>query len=242
MVAEDIHTHMLGTYVSLRRLIAVVTAGFLLTLWGYRLSGHEEVPRHSISAYYHHDNTGIRMKDVFVGALVTVGLLLVAYQGYTDRENWALNLGGVALLFVVFCPMEWPPNETIALGTVRETIHYASALVFFGSLAYVCMLRARDTLRFMHSETRKRVYRNLYRLTGALMIGLPLSAIGLYFLDEQSWVYTVEYLGVAVFLVYWLIKSAELEGTRLETEEKAPQLAAAPVKEKALRGPGGPRR
>jgi hypothetical protein len=227
MVDPDIKTHMLRTYVALRRLMAVVTLAFLVTLSLYRLSGQDTVVRNSISAYYHHDNAGFRMKDVFVAALTAVGLLLVAYQGYTDRENWALNVAGVSLILVVAFPMDWPPGDTWRIGSDREKVHYASAVLFFLLLAYVCLYRAHDTLPFLHDERRKRLFKNLYRVTGALMLGVPFVAIGLYCLEVKSWVYAVEYAGVAVFLSYWVIKSTELRLTRLETEGKVDRVAAA---------------
>ncbi len=237
MIAADIKNHMLGTYVALRRLMAVVTFAFLVTLAGYRMYGEDPATRNSISAYYYHQNNDFRMKDVFIASLSAVGLLLIAYQGYTNHENWALNIAGVGLLLVVSFPMDWPESDDPLSD--RAKVHYTGAVLFFLALGYVCLFRAHDTLQFLHTEERKRLFRNLYRVTGTLMIGAPLTAISIhyisihFFADKSwgSWVYWVEWIGVFVFLSYWVIKSTELRLTRLETEEKADALASCPIKE-----------
>ena len=163
------------------------------------------------------------MSDVFVGALAAVGFLLIAYQGYTDREKWALNVVGGALLLVVACPMEWPVNkDSFWPTTVVGTMHVAAAVLFFLSIGYVCLFRARDTL----GETQKRnprgrtIYTGLYWLTGTLMVLTPpLARLVDHFGDpaRKTWVYWLEYFGVTVFLSYWVIKNFELEWFELET-------------------------
>ena len=217
---EELQAHMLRTYVWLRRVIIVVTLLFLAALCWYRLYGRDTDARHSISAYYHHTNADVRMKDVFVAALCTVGVLLVCYQGYTRRENWALDLAGVALVCVVAFPMDWPPGPPGERGSAVEAVHYVSALTFFGCIGYVCLYRAHDTLDAVSSEARKARYRNLYRVTGVLMVATPVLAIALYFLRYEGWVYLIEYVGVCVFLAYWVIKSVELELTGVETRSR----------------------
>lgn len=230
MVDADIKTHMLNTYVSLRRLILFVTLAFLVTLTAYRLSG-DEPNRNSISAYYHHNNGGFRMKDVFVGALTAVALLLIAYQGYTDRERWALDLAGVGLLGVVAFPMDDPAGDPAQPSSAVEIMHYIGAVIFFAAVAYVCLLRAHDTLAVMRNEMRKTMFANLYRVTGTLLLAIPATAIVLMQLKFGWWLYVVEYAGVVVFLAYWAIKSTELQLTHLETEEKMNAMAAALPKE-----------
>src|SRR4051794_8756861 len=167
---KTLEMHMLRTYASLRWLIALVTLAFLATLWTYRDSGHDTQPRNSISAYYHHDNRGFRMKDVFVAAFCAVGVLLVAYKGFTWRETWALTLAGVALLLVVYFPMDWPPiDDAVPVEKRPPTseqalIHYSCALLFFFTLGYVCLFRAHDTLGYLRFQILASAYRRLYRL------------------------------------------------------------------------------
>ncbi len=226
----DIHAHMLATYASLRLLIALVTFAFLFTLAGYREFGGDSVNRHSISAYYYHDNTGFRMKDVFVGALTAVGLLLMAYQGFTDRENWALNISGVALLCVVAFPMSWNADKKMA-GDLEAIgrVHYASAIAFFFSLGYVVLYRSHDTLGLLPDGPRKMAFKNLYRITGTFMWAVPAIAIALEWTKNDDWVYIVEYFGVFVFVVYWVVKSYEMKLNLGETRDGVREAAERTV-------------
>ena len=206
MVDPDITVHMLRTYVNLRRLMTVVTFVFLATLTIYRLKDEADTKnRDSISAYYYHDdNDDFPMKVVFAAALSAMGLLLVAYQGYTDQEKWILNLGGAALVLVVFFPMD-DPTVPVAHRSGHATVHYASAVVFFLSLACVSLWRSHDTLALV-TPRRRRIYRNVYRVTGGMMLFVPVLAIAiaLNVIHFASAVYWVEFIGVVAFLSYWV--------------------------------------
>lgn len=228
MVDPDIQVHMLRTYVWLRRLIAIVTGLFLVTLSAYREFGTDPVTRNSISAYYYHNHDDFPMQDVYVAALCAIALLLVAYQGYRDLESWALDIGGLALLCVVFFPMEMPPPDENVQAKDRmptsahAVVHTISALIFFGSIAYVSIFRAKDTLAAVSSPTRRAAYRRTYKAIGVLMLFVPGLAFVLHFVVKlESTVFWVEYIAVGVFLSYWLIKSMELELTGVETQAKA---------------------
>jgi Protein of unknown function (DUF998) len=110
--------------------------------------------RGSISAYYH-----TSMRDVFVGGLCVVGLLLVTYMAeQRKRPDWWLSLiAGIAVLGVVFFPTGRPslPDEAPLCGSTPEpagcspvqqwlgeelvaTIHFVCAVVFILSLAGIC--------------------------------------------------------------------------------------------------------
>ena len=245
-VDPDIKSHMYRTYVSLRRLIAAVTFVLLAILLAYKAYGDDPVPRTSVSAYYHHDNKGVRMSDVFVAALATIGFLLIAYQGYTDYERWVLNVAGGALLSVVAFPMDWPiDDKTFWPTTFIGWLHVFAAVTFFLSIAYVCLFRARDTL----GETQKgnpigkTVYTGLYWGIGVLLILTPLLALLFGHFRASSGTpsgdsslksmtaYWVEVSGVFVFLSYWVVKSIELEWAGQETEQGVNALAADAVKQ-----------
>ena len=235
MVDPDIQVHMLRTYVWLRRLMAIVTGVFLVTLSAYRELGADPVTRNSISAYYYHKHDDFPMKDIYVATLCALALLLVAYQGYRNSESWALDIGGLALLCVVFFPMEMPsPDENVQAKdrtptSVHAVVHTISALIFFGSIAYVSIFRAKDTLAAVSSPTRRAAYRRTYEVIGVLMLLVPGLAFVLHFVVKlESTVFWVEYIAVAVFLSYWLVKSAELALTGVETKDR---VNALPVTE-----------
>jgi hypothetical protein len=110
--------------------------------------------RGSISAYYH-----TSMRDIFVGALCVVGLLLATYMAeQRKRPDWWLSLvAGIAVLGVVFFPTGRPhladgaplcgtTPEPVGCSPVQQqlgetlvaTIHFACAAVFILSLAGIC--------------------------------------------------------------------------------------------------------
>ena len=87
--------HMVRSYEKLRIGIAIVTIWFLSTLLyvRYSLGERGQVERNSISAYFHRGNEDWRMRDVFVSGFGAVGVMLVVYQGYTNRENLTCRPG-----------------------------------------------------------------------------------------------------------------------------------------------------
>ena len=218
---KDLGVHMQLTYTSLRRLIAAVTLLFLLVLVGYHLSGVDPVGRASISAYYHHDNLGFRMRDLFIGCLTAVALMLVAYQGYTPQESRVLNAGGLLLLGVVAFPMEWPPTTTWHPQSGTVWVHYTCAVLFFFCLGYVSLFRARDTLRATTTLAARGHFVRLYKATGYLMGVVPALAFAVFLArvfgrEVRAGVFWVEAAGVFAFLAFWVIKSYEIETSGLE--------------------------
>lgn len=109
------------------------------------------------------------------------------------------------------------PKNDLPL-TLSGKLHYTGAIVFFVGIALVCWFRASDTLKDLFQERPElfKLYRSLYRLTGALMGLVPVLAIGLYVGGLRSTVFWVEFAGVAVFILYWAIKSLELSNVEIE--------------------------
>lgn len=85
------------TYASLRWLLALLPAVlFVVTVGTALVQGSLET---SISAYY-----GGPVRDVFVGVLIGVAVLLVAYKGRTALEDYNLNGAGFYAAFVALVP------------------------------------------------------------------------------------------------------------------------------------------
>lgn len=88
---------MRTTYDYLRLLLILLPALlFVVTVATAVQQGHLEP---SISAYY-----GGPVRDVFVGCLVAIAALLVAYQGVGLLEDYTLNGAGFYAVFVAFVP------------------------------------------------------------------------------------------------------------------------------------------
>lgn len=201
--AQALREHLLHTYVSSRVGIAIM--GFVLPLavsipvWWRQ---HKLLP--SISEYYYSF-----MGDVFVGALVAIGVSLYLYKGFGSRENCALNIAGVCAVLVAFLPMRLMREHG---GQLRSDFHYSCAVLLFLCIGYVCIYRAGDTLSpsLIPDRTRAAFFFYAYRTLGACMVLLPVVA----FCVSGHWrTFFVETAGVWVFAVYWALKTVELRGS-----------------------------
>jgi hypothetical protein len=97
-----------------------------------------DVPRSSLSAYYH---TG--MRDVLVGVLCAIAFFLVAYKIFDglSLDNVLSAVAGAAAVGVALFPTEGsspltPLQERLGESAVGD-IHFACAAVFIGALAVI---------------------------------------------------------------------------------------------------------
>jgi hypothetical protein len=165
--------------------------------------------QNSMSAYYYAGDGIVR--DVFVGVLVAVGALLYLYKGFSDAENIALNLAGIFAVVVALFPTQWQCEPACTLLSVHGT----AAILFFACIAYVCLLRAADTLILLRDDKQIAKYKRSYEALGILMIVSPLAAfVGSSVLRRSSaLVFFIEAFAVWVFAAYWFAKSRELRQT-----------------------------
>lgn len=211
-----------SSYFLLRRGMAVIALIFPVAL--VVGAGFDDIQA-SISAYYHYRDTGGgpsaygsgEMRDVFVGVLWAIGAFLFFYKGYSRRENRALNVAGIAAVLIALFPTDWPGEP----GTSTNTVHFASAVIFFLAIAYVCLFRSGDTLRLIRDEERRRRFKRTYATLGMLMVVLPLGLFLLHLLadrfrvvpedaDETRVVLAIEVAAIWVFALFWLVKSREI--------------------------------
>src|SRR4051812_24325220 len=92
-MTKDLGDYIPKTYFALRMALAVIAFGFpaFLALGGYFIWALDL--QKSMSTYYHAGNGALR--DVFVGTLGAIGVILLIYQGVTKLEDYALNLAGL---------------------------------------------------------------------------------------------------------------------------------------------------
>lgn len=108
-------------------------------------------------------------------------------------------------------------------------MHGIFALLFFAAIAFVCIVLAPQTLKFIKDDpkyTNKDLmlskynwYRGAYRLLGFLMIGLPLLATLLLLFRSEARdhvIYFAELAGIWVFGIYWIVKTIEMRETSLD--------------------------
>lgn len=206
---NDLGDHIAATYTTLRIGIIVLAIALPFLLWIGGAIRFNLPLKESLSAYYHTD-----MRDVFVGVLFAVGTFLYLYKGFTRLENGALNLAGIFLVGVALFP-----KGGITFGPF--TLHGTLAVLFFLSIAYVCIFRAADTLSLIEDPVQVSRYRKTYKSLGAAMIVAPLAAVLLTEIwqwgqEGKVTVFVVESAGVFTFATYWIVKSREIARTNSE--------------------------
>lgn len=250
---ESLHDHVFGTYITLRRGMAIMAFAFPLLLWlvGRLLYGIQL--QNSMSAYYFAvpapGSDAFPMRTWFVGLLFAIGGFLYLYKGFTDRENFALNLAGIFAVMVAVFPMD----RDGAVGAERSlasqlSIHGASAVLLFVCLAFVAIWCADKTLRLLPEvhKGKEKNFRRWYRIIGLAMVAAPAGAF-VYTLvsgDRARYVFVVEALGIWAFAAYWAVKSYEMSLSRaeekvLETQAATLNQAAVATGGTAAQGPAG---
>ena len=132
MKEEDLQAHIVSTYFSLRRgmIVVALACPIAVVLWGKLW--HVEW-QNSISAYYFAPNGGnwtyspYPVRALFAGMLFALGTFLYLYKGFSNLENWLLNLAGVSAIVVALSPMI-PEKGYIPLSGM---LHYAAAVTLF---------------------------------------------------------------------------------------------------------------
>lgn len=206
--AAVLHEHVFGTYLSLRRLLALTGFLFPVVLLGIGWLTRTEV-QSSMSAYYH----VAQARDFFVGGLFLVAGLLASYRGYSPAENMILNAAAVLAMIVAI----FPTCDTC--GAI--TLHGAAAVGFFIAIACVMVFCSNQTLQ--HLEERERsAYRKRYYACAAVMLGGISAALALNWLGEfKEWVLAAEWIGIWAFSAYWMIKTSELRASGILRKRSA---------------------
>jgi hypothetical protein len=170
---ERLQQHVASTYRNLRFVLVIIGFAFppFLYLLGQFWYG---IPlQGSMSAYYWAESPGdgpIRslvasylsgsafplaqlegapMRSWFVGLLFVLGIFLYVYKGFSDTENWLLNVAGGAALGVALVPMGWNCGDTCQSLSIlgnEITLHGTFAIITFFSMAAVALWCAKDTL------------------------------------------------------------------------------------------------
>ena len=157
------------------------------------------------------------LRSWFVGSLFVLGIFLYLYKGFSWQENVYLNVAGLSALGVALFPMEWDCGQNCR----PYAFHGIFAIVAFVMIALVALLCANDTLLKVPpaDKMKTKAYRWWYILLGLVMLVFPFAAWGI-----TTWInpykgkflFFAEWFGLAIFALYWWIKSNELSETRAE--------------------------
>lgn len=157
------------------------------------------------------------MRNWFVGNLFFIGAAMFLMKGFSNWENWALNLAGLAAPCVALFPMEWPCRTP---GFSIHSFHFPSAITFFVCAGFTCIFCSEKTLRQIPnpSPTEKKkiaIFRVWYRLLGIAMVTLPVLA-WIFAYNSGHLGFWLEMAGVSAFGTYWLVKTIELRWSQVE--------------------------
>lgn len=153
-MAHEERTRILAlTYANLRWLLVLLPAVLFVVSVGAAIQqGRLET---SISAYY-----GGPVRDVFVGVMIAVAVLLLAHQGVTSFEDYNLNGAGFYAVFVALVPtglaelltepgagMAWSTEGISAAEYVWSLRISLTVVVVLALVLLVLELRATERIR-----------------------------------------------------------------------------------------------
>lgn len=216
--SRSLQEHIDGTYLAVRVGLALVGLALPWVLWLAGRGWFDLALQGSMSAYYH-----TAMRNAFVGGLVSIGVCLVLYKGFSRTEDWVLNVAGILAALVAFLPT----NPSCPTGTGCEILptavwHKAAAVAFFLCIAFVCIRCASDTLSLIRDADRAEALERLYDVLGGAMIVFPLTTVlvGRWANDGGASIpvtFWLEAVAITVFGAYWIAKSLEIQATRADT-------------------------
>lgn len=156
------------------------------------------------------------LRDFFVGGLCVMGVLLALYQGFSRREDWALNLAGVSVACMALSPMQISAEGLPISGwptSLHGSIHLIGLTCFVLLVAYVAVVCSETTLPVLEDSVMQQRYRRKYLLIGVEMACMPVLVIALNLFSDLSSHYLIlalEVICIWTFAGFWLLKSSEL--------------------------------
>lgn len=201
IIADIINT----TYQKIRIGAALIGVLFPLVLWaGSLLSGNPLEP--TISHYYYTE-----MRDVFVGSLFALGVLLYLYKGFEPKEDNALNLAGILAVIIALVPTA-KEGYFKNIAIIKDIgVHGACAFIFFLTIAYVSWTCGKYTLQYLESEEDQELFGNLYKIIAIAMGVVVFSAVLILMrlddVTEYPIGFFIELAAIWVFAAYWIVQT-----------------------------------
>ena len=179
--------------------------------------------QNSISAYYY-----TSLRDVFVGALCSIGIFLIACVGYKDDRIPSMFAGALSFI-VAFSPTSIPKCDsgkyscqTTATALPfphSNVVHGIAASLLFLTLAYFCLVlfRRKDVV----TTSRKLIRNKVYLVCGLIIVaalatfGLVevLHAIGaIHTIRPRNFLFYTETICLLAFGFAWIVKGEQILG------------------------------
>jgi hypothetical protein len=187
------------TYRYLRLAIVVVVVALMVSVLIER--AHASCWQDSISAYYY-----TPVHAMFVGALVAIGVSLIAIRGSTDLEDVLLNVAGVLAPIVAFVPTGVPTDSCASAGiVVADSKPFVDNNVLAFAIGGAIAIGAAFLIaRLMGKPTVERSDRPSFL---GLLIGVGFLIVGLvwYLGFRKSFLHHAHsWAAIAMFFVIWL--------------------------------------
>jgi hypothetical protein len=204
--------HMVDTYLTLRRGMAIIAFFFpiILLIFGPQ-PGLKPEP--SISAYYYVAGT---LHELLIGVLCAIGVCLILYKG-PWKEDWALNIGGVSVILVAFLEMKQGADCVKPDHWYDISAHGFFAVIFFLTISYVCIFLSKSEPKGESISPREAKFYRIYKICGFVMLAVIVGAVVLTIVDDGSackkydTTFWIESFGIWTFSAYWYIKTIELD-------------------------------
>ena len=167
--------------------------------------GEHRIP-FAISGYYY-----TPMRDVLVGSLCAIGFFNLCARGYDWRDEVAGIVSAISALGLAFCPT-WPPWNGGRLAQRMSTAHHVFAVLFFATLAIMCLFlfRLRAANRPLTRAKRRR--NAVYLVCGIVMVICGMVDFVCQLMRPMpQWgpvgsIFCCEFVALEAFGVAWLVK------------------------------------
>jgi hypothetical protein len=165
----------------------------------------------SLSDYYY-----TPMRNIFVGALCVLGVVLVLYDVGVLADRWITNVAGVGALGVAFLPGSPPVPH---LSTTQEVVGYLH--IFFASVAFLGL--GATMWRFARADSDgpgtpapSPSEANFYRISAGVMLGFVILSgvavlVPISVQDVTLLLFDFEALAIIAFGISWLVKGRALQ-------------------------------
>lgn len=216
---QELQQHILSTYNSLRLGMIIIGAAtpILVVLWGWwwniewqpSISNYYFAPRGNVWEY-----SPYPVRVLFGGIMFAVGSFLYLYKGFTKWENRLLNVAGLAAIGVAMFPMY---AETGYIP-ISNKLHVGCAFILFFCIGATAVFCHNATLQWVADEQKRKKYKAIYFVIGALMVVSPFIGIAMAYASQAvaNRIYWIEAAGIWAFSAYWITKSLELNETEME--------------------------
>lgn len=218
--------HILGTYDAIRLGMGFLALLFPLFLYGIgRWDGIPLQP--SMSAYYFAGVEGGKcvffpVRAIMVGLLCAICFGLLAYQGFSRKEDWWLNAAAVFGFLIAWIPNDLEDQPSEGHCPILQPVYdwqqtqlfiahdLVSALMFvcLGIVIWCC---SRDTLYLLPKGKDVKIrFRRFYKALAILMWATLALAVPIKLWCTWEYrVFAIEVILLETFAVYWLTKWIE---------------------------------